>query len=258
MTSSQTWSDHSWSGVTGRITSLAWNFVADSERKWGWNVLIGLLLLLPWITICLLITILFMIWWMTRSRHAFVGALCGMVFASLGGLIFLQSHVVSSLGFVTDKIPVINRLPSKTGHVYIDRWSETAVTNMQNYGIPASIILAQGMLESAYGTSGVAVEAHNHFGIKCPGGWTGDKAYYTDDKADECFRKYRSDEESFEDHAKFLRKQPRYASLFSLSRTDYKGWARGLKAAGYATDASYAEKLIDKIEKYDLNRFDHE
>ena len=127
---------------------------------------------------------------------------------------------------------------------------------MQRTGVPASITLAQGMLESRYGLSSMATDGNNHFGIKCHRDWKGKKMYYDDDAPHECFRVYRSAEESFRDHSDFLRYWDRYKPLFELDPTDYKGWAKGLKKAGYATDPAYATKLIKIIEEYGLNRFD--
>lgn len=138
---------------------------------------------------------------------------------------------------------------------YIDKYADIAVTEQKKYGIPASITLAQGLLESGAGLSELAVESNNHFGIKCHDTWTGQKYYYDDDRKNECFRKYRKVEDSYEDHSQFLLR-PRYESLFKLKPTDYRGWAHGLKKAGYATDPKYAEKLIKLIEDYDLHRFD--
>ena len=129
---------------------------------------------------------------------------------------------------------------------------------MNAYGIPASIILAQACLESGNGNSRLAVKGNNHFGIKCHNGWKGKKIYKTDDKFGDCFRKYISAEESFKDHSEFLKNGRRYQSLFSLSQTDYKAWARGLKAAGYATNPKYAQLLIDMIEKNNLHQFDND
>lgn len=127
---------------------------------------------------------------------------------------------------------------------------------MQQYGIPASITLAQGILESAGGTSELASKSNNHFGIKCHNSWDGDKVYHDDDKKGECFRKYDDPEESFRDHSLFLSTRSRYAFLFELDRDDYKGWAKGLRKAGYATNKKYADRLIDLIEKYNLDQFD--
>ncbi|MDE5902020.1 MAG: glucosaminidase domain-containing protein [Muribaculaceae bacterium] len=138
---------------------------------------------------------------------------------------------------------------------YIARYSAMAVEQMRLYGVPASITLAQGLLESGAGRSTLAVEGNNHFGIKCHKEWTGSSMLRNDDAPDECFRVYDSPEESFRDHSLFLRRQ-RYASLFDLPLTDYVGWARGLKSCGYATDPNYADRLISIIELYSLQLFD--
>ena len=139
---------------------------------------------------------------------------------------------------------------------YISDFSEIAVREMMLYRIPASITLAQGIFESNAGSSRLAREANNHFGIKCHKEWTG-KTYIQDDETrNECFRKYENPEESFRDHSFFLSTRDRYKKLFSLDITDYKGWARGLKEAGYATNPVYAEKLINTIETFDLTRYD--
>lgn len=138
---------------------------------------------------------------------------------------------------------------------YIEKYKDLAIRQMEQYGIPASIILAQACLESGNGNSRLAVKANNHFGIKC-NSWSGKRIYHNDDKAGECFRKYNSPEDSFKDHSEFLRNGKRYQSLFDLKRDDYKSWAHGLKAAGYATNPKYAELLIDIIEKYQLYTYD--
>ncbi len=138
---------------------------------------------------------------------------------------------------------------------YIDAWHEVAVEQMREHKIPASIILAQGILESGHGKSKLSVEACNHFGIKCGGNWDGEYILVDDDKKGERFRKYKNARESFADHSTFLL-GPRYKKLFYLEPTDYTNWAKGLKGAGYATDPNYASKLIRVIEKYQLNRFD--
>lgn len=140
---------------------------------------------------------------------------------------------------------------------YIDRYHSMAIDQMERYGVPASITLAQGLLESAAGTSRLATQGNNHFGIKCGGRWNGPYMLMTDDAPDEKFRVYKNASESYEDHSRFLRDNQRYASLFSLKRTDYQGWARGLKKAGYATSPTYANTLIEIIEKYNLSRYDH-
>ncbi|MBI3511204.1 MAG: glucosaminidase domain-containing protein [Bacteroidetes bacterium] len=129
---------------------------------------------------------------------------------------------------------------------------------MKNNFIPASITLAQGMVETACGCSELARNANNHFGIKCHETWNGETYEYTDDAVDECFRKYETTDESYADHSLFLRSRERYAFLFNLRITDYRSWANGLKAAGYATNPKYADMLIAMIEKYGLNRFDYE
>jgi LysM repeat protein len=138
---------------------------------------------------------------------------------------------------------------------YIQTYSEVAVEKMQMHKIPASITLAQGILESAAGKSELAINANNHFGIKCHKSWTGETYHKDDDQQNECFRKYDSPMESFEDHSQFLM-TARYADLFTLEITDYKGWANGLKKAGYATDNQYPQKLIRLIEEYDLTQYD--
>ena len=127
---------------------------------------------------------------------------------------------------------------------------------MRDHKIPASITLAQGLLESGAGNSALAREAKNHFGIKCHKGWEGDTYIMDDDEKNECFRKYDNAEESFVDHSLFLTTRSRYAALFDLDITDYEGWARGLKAAGYATNPKYAQLLIDRIKLYDLAKYD--
>lgn len=139
---------------------------------------------------------------------------------------------------------------------YIYRYSDMAVDQMQRYGIPASITLAQGIYETRAGQSRLAREAHNHFGIKVSSGWKGKYIVMADDRPDDRFRAYRTDDESYEDHSLFLRNNPRYSSLFQLAITDYKGWARGLKRCGYATNPSYSQTLIDIIERYNLTQFD--
>jgi hypothetical protein len=143
-----------------------------------------------------------------------------------------------------------------TPEEYIQTYKDIAMREMREHKIPASITLAQGLLESGAGNSALAREAKNHFGIKCHKGWTGKTYYMDDDEKDECFRKYKNAEESFRDHSEFLCTRSRYASLFDLKITDYKGWARGLKAAGYATNPKYAQLLIDRIELYDLTKYD--
>ena len=143
-----------------------------------------------------------------------------------------------------------------TPEEYIQTYKDIAIREMRDYGIPASITLAQGLLESGAGNSALAREAKNHFGIKCHKGWDGKTYYMDDDEKDECFRKYKNAEESFRDHSLFLKTRGRYSALFDLEITDYRGWAKGLKAAGYATNPKYAQLLIDRIELYDLTKYD--
>ena len=138
---------------------------------------------------------------------------------------------------------------------YISKYKEYAIKEMNRAGIPASITLAQGSLESDNGNSTLARKANNHFGIKCHD-WTGDRMFQDDDEKDECFRKYDSPYESFRDHSDFLRKTSRYQFLFTLSPMDYKGWAKGLKKAGYATSRTYADDLIRIIEESNLHQYD--
>lgn len=139
---------------------------------------------------------------------------------------------------------------------YIERYAPMAVEQQRLHGIPASITLAQGLLESAAGRSTLATEGNNHFGIKCHKSWTGPTMLRDDDAPDECFRVYASAAESFTDHSLFLAKGRRYASLFDLDPTDYRAWATGLSAAGYATDPNYAPRLIAIIEQYSLFVYD--
>ena len=145
---------------------------------------------------------------------------------------------------------------SKQYEEYIKKYRDLAVEEMKRYHIPASITLAQGLLESGAGQSELARKSNNHFGIKWGGDWRGKTVRHDDDARGECFRAYKHPKESYEDHSKFLVNRPRYASLFKLQITDYKGWARGLKKAGYATNPRYAEQLIGIIELYDLHRYD--
>jgi len=141
---------------------------------------------------------------------------------------------------------------------YVLTYKDIAKDNMRKHGVPASITLAQGILESGAGEGTLCKEANNHFGIKCHNDWTGEKVYHDDDSSQECFRKYPKAADSFNDHSLFLTTRGRYAALFKLDKDDYKGWAKGLRAAGYATDPKYPEKLTGLIERYDLAKFDAE
>lgn len=154
---------------------------------------------------------------------------------------------------VEDKIPPGKKL---TAQEYIKMYSPYAIESMHKKKVPASITLSQGLLESGVGNSKLSRATNNHFGIKCGGTWNGESYKYDDDRPQECFRVYNSVLESYEDHGDFLRTRSWYASLFDLKMTDYKGWARGLKKAGYATDPKYPNKLIDIIEKYRLYEYD--
>lgn len=142
--------------------------------------------------------------------------------------------------------------------LYIDSFKDVAKYNMKNHGIPASITLAQGVLESGAGKGRLSTIANNHFGIKCHTGWTGESVSHDDDAAQECFRKYQDPSESYRDHSLFLTSRSRYDGLFKLDKGDYKSWAKGLKAAGYATDPKYPDKLIGIIERYQLYEYDNE
>jgi LysM repeat protein len=139
---------------------------------------------------------------------------------------------------------------------YIDNYKDLAIKEMLRSGVPASITLAQGILESDNGNSSLAKKANNHFGIKCHSNWKGPNVYHDDDSKGECFRKYKTVYESYQDHSDFLMSGARYSSLFQLKMTDYKGWARGLKKAGYATSPTYSEMLIKLIEEHNLQQYD--
>ena len=145
---------------------------------------------------------------------------------------------------------------NKQYEAYIKKYRELAVEEMKKYHIPASITLAQGLLESGAGQSALARKSNNHFGIKCGSDWYGKTVSHDDDARGECFRAYKHPKDSYEDHSKFLAGRSRYASLFNLNITDYKGWARGLKKAGYATNPRYADQLIGIIELYELYKYD--
>ena len=151
---------------------------------------------------------------------------------------------------------VFSQEKSKVTLDYIDKYKEIAMTEMVDYKIPASITLAQGILESGNGNSELSRKSNNHFGIKCHKNWTGKRTYHDDDAKGECFRVYDSPADSYRDHSKFLATGQRYAFLFELKITDYKAWAKGLKQAGYATLPTYANVLIKLIENYNLTQYD--
>ena len=159
------------------------------------------------------------------------------------------------LTFLSVSVLASSQTRNKAYLSYIEQYYQIAEKQQKEHGIPASIVLAQGLLESGAGQSSFAKESNNHFGIKC-NDWNGDKIYHDDDKKGECFRKYNQVLDSYEDHAAFLKGRSRYASLFQLNPADYEGWAHGLKKAGYATDPTYAYKLISIIEDYNLHQYD--
>jgi flagellum-specific peptidoglycan hydrolase FlgJ len=151
---------------------------------------------------------------------------------------------------------VVKRTYAEKVQDYLDQFSPIAQAEMWQYKIPASITLAQGILESGTGSGRLAREGNNHFGIKCHRGWNGGRMYHDDDEKGECFRTYGDPAESYRDHSIFLSGRERYAFLFKLPRKDYKSWAKGLKKAGYATDPKYPKKLIGIIERYELYQYD--
>ena len=167
-------------------------------------------------------------------------------------LIIIFTSSCSSLKTFSD---IENTVDQKI-NFYIKKYAPAATKNMRFFKIPASITLAQGILESGYGEGTLAKKANNHFGIKCHKEWKGKSITHDDDEKGECFRSYKNPLRSYRDHSLFLVDRDRYSSLFTLNRKDYKGWAVGLKAAGYATDPKYADKLISLIERFNLTRFD--
>ena len=201
----------------------------------------------------------------------FFGVLCILFLASCSSSRKISTKKNNNVKVVKNPI---NKLPSvrQQQHVkklekgnkslnkhtlqYIKKYAPLAVLEMHKYNIPASVTLAQGILESGNGRSQLASKSNNHFGIKCHTGWKGAKVYHDDDEKGECFRKYKYVQSSYKDHSEFLSGRRRYASLFKLRKSDYKGWAKGLKKAGYATDKKYPKKLIKIIEEYKLYEFD--
>lgn len=170
------------------------------------------------------------------------------------------SATVQNQGGSIEILEATTRVKVTTAMVleYIQMYKDIAKKDMVDYGIPASITLGQGILESGAGTGPLSAQANNHFGIKCHKEWTGPSVKYDDDEAQECFRKYDNPNESYRDHSLFLTSRDRYSSLFKLDKNDYKGWAKGLKNAGYATDTAYPTKLIGLIERYQLQQYDAE
>jgi flagellum-specific peptidoglycan hydrolase FlgJ len=159
-----------------------------------------------------------------------------------------------------EELEATSKVSTTTDNVqaYIDNFKEIAQYNMKEHGIPASITLAQGILESGAGKGRLSIIANNHFGIKCHKGWTGESVKHDDDASQECFRKYNDPADSYRDHSLFLTSRPWYNPLFKLDKGDYVAWAKGLKASGYATDPKYPNKLIGIIERYELYKYDDE
>jgi len=176
-----------------------------------------------------------------------------MLKKSLVAVFIISLLMVSCRSSRVAPIPAGNSGSAKS---YIETYKGMAISEMKRTGIPASITLAQGMIESGNGKSSLATDANNHFGIKCHDDWKGPSVKHNDDRRNECFRKYGNAGESFRDHSDFLSTSPRYAGLFELKQTDYSGWAKGLKKAGYATNPDYANMLIRKIEEYGLYKYD--
>ena len=169
--------------------------------------------------------------------------------------IFKHIPIIIFFLLVSQNITADSQRKLSSYQKYINQYKELAIEQQHRYKIPSSITLAQGLLESGAGRSKLALKSNNHFGIKCHSDWKGKRVYHDDDLRGECFRKYKKVEDSYEDHSKFLCR-PRYSSLFRLNITNYKGWAKGLQKCGYATDRSYANKLIKVIEDYELYKFD--
>ena len=193
-------------------------------------------------------------------KHIFIFISLGLLVSSCGARRKASSKPAPSKVEVTinkssNPKPSKNTPVTNTALEYIDYYKTISINEMRLYGIPASITLAQGILESGSGKARLARLANNHFGIKCHD-WTGPRVYHDDDKAQECFRKYKDPSESFRDHSEFLANRKRYAALFELKIDDYKGWAKGLRKAGYATDPKYPKKLISLIERYELYKYD--
>ena len=163
----------------------------------------------------------------------------------------------SALGLLWMMPMLLSAAGAADQEAYIERWKDEAIRQMVEHRIPASITLAQGILESGSGKSELSRKSNNHFGIKCHKGWEGGRTYHDDDRKGECFRVYDDARDSYHDHSLFL-KRDRYASLFDLRIDDYKGWAKGLKRCGYATSPTYAKALIELIERHGLDRYDDE
>lgn len=202
-----------------------------------------------------------------KIRSVFYIAICSAFLASCGSNknVVVKSRkkvVLQEKEEVYPELPELKQIkkPLKTSSnhtvAYIEKFAPIAVKKMHEHKIPASITLAQGVLESGSGRSALAIRSNNHFGIKCHKGWQGKRVTHDDDAKGECFRKYKYPETSYEDHSQFLISRKRYASLFKLGYQNYKGWAYGLRRAGYATDKKYPQKLISIINKYNLTKYD--
>ena len=165
---------------------------------------------------------------------------------------------MKKIGFLLLNLIVVMLSAQTKTELYIEKYSSMAIAEMNQFGIPASITLAQGILESGNGESRLATKGNNHFGIKCHSNWNGKTIIEDDDEKRECFRKYSKAADSYRDHSLFLTERERYSFLFNYKKIDYRKWAQGLKEAGYATNPKYPSLLIDLIEKYDLSRFDKE
>ena len=187
-----------------------------------------------------------------NEEYFFIIFICNKVKKKIFVLIIIFTSSCSSLKTISD----VNNTVEQKINFYVKKYAPAATKNMRFFKIPASITLAQGILESGYGEGTLAKKANNHFGIKCHKGWKGKSITHDDDEKGECFRSYKNPLRSYRDHSLFLVDRDRYSNLFTLNRKDYKGWAVGLKAAGYATDPKYADKLISLIERFNLTRFD--
>ncbi len=169
-----------------------------------------------------------------------------------------MKYKIAALFLIFSGVVIGQRAKTKVQEQYIQDYYKVAISEMKQFGIPASITLAQGLLESAAGQSYLAQEGNNHFGIKCHLDWDGKRLFRDDDQKNECFRGYENAAASFRDHSEFLKYRSRYAFLFEEAPTDYKAWAKGLKKAGYATDRKYPARLIELIELYELHKYDLE
>lgn len=176
-----------------------------------------------------------------------------MLIAKVKKLDYMKKLILGTIIFFAATNLIAQKI---TPEEYISSYKDAAIQEMKRSGVPASITLAQGLLETECGNSKLVKMSNNHFGIKCRTNWAGESVRYTDDAANECFRKYPSAAESYKDHSEFLKNSTRYASLFELAKDDYKGWAYGLKKAGYATNPQYPQLLISNIEKHNLQSYD--